>query len=152
MKEQILENLNKTGICVIEDYFTPDFCDQAVKDIEDGLVRFKDKVQSSEKEGTSGDFRLFKMENHYNTAKQFADDPLLLEIGSTYFGYPIISHFVLGGKVKHNPDKITNSGGGWHRDNRMKQIKTLVYLSDVEEKSGPWIVTGLCFTLPPKTK
>lgn len=139
MKEQILENLNKVGICVIQDYFSSDFCDQAVKDIEDGLVTFKDKIQSESKEGTSGDFRLFKMENQYETAKQFANDSLLLEIGSEYFGYPIVSHFVLGGKVKHNPKQITNSGGGWHRDNRAKQIKTLVYLSDVEEENGPYL-------------
>ena len=77
MKEQVLESLNKVGICVIQDYFSPEFCDQAVKDIEDGLIKFKDKVQSSEKEGTSGDFRLFKMENQYDTAKQFANDSLL---------------------------------------------------------------------------
>lgn len=139
MKEQVLESLNKVGICVIQDYFSPEFCDQAVKDIEDGLIKFKDKVQSSEKEGTSGDFRLFKMENQYDTAKQFANDSLLLEIGSEYFGYPIVSHFVLGGKVKYNPNQTTNSGGGWHRDNRMKQIKTLVYLSDVEEENGPYL-------------
>ena len=55
MKDQILDNLKEAGICVIEDYFSPEFCDQAVKDMEDGLVRFKSKIQSESKEGTSGD-------------------------------------------------------------------------------------------------
>lgn len=139
MKEQIIDNLNKVGICVIEDYFPPEFCDQAVKDIEDGLIKFKSKIQSESKEGTSGDKRLFKMENHYDTAKTFANDSLLLEIGSEYYGYPLISHFVLGGKVQSQSNQTINSGGGWHRDNRMKQIKTIVYLSDVEDKDGPYL-------------
>jgi hypothetical protein len=115
MKEQVLQNLATTGICVIEEYYDKEFCEQAIKDIEDGLIKYPDKVQSESKEGTSGDFRLFKMENRYDTGKRFA------------------------GKVTHNPDKQTNSGGGWHRDNRAKQVKTLVYLSDVSEENGPYL-------------
>lgn len=138
MKNEILDNLNKVGICVIEDYFNSDWCDKAVLDLEDSLITYKDKIQSEAKEGTSGDFRIFKMENQYDTAKTFANDNFLLDIGSEYFGYKIVSHFVLGGKVQYNPNKITNSGGGWHRDNRGKQIKTIVYLTDVEETSGPF--------------
>ena len=139
MKEQILQHLSQTGICVIEDYFDSVFCDEAIKNIEEGLIHFPNKIQSESKENTSGDFRLFKMENKYNTAKQFAEDNFLLEVGSEYFGYPIKSHFVLGGKVSYNSKQITNSGGGWHRDNRTKQIKTLVYLSDVNENNGPYL-------------
>lgn len=101
-------------------------------------MRFKDKIQSESKEGTSGDYRLFKMENKYPNAKEFATDSLLLDIASEYYGYPMVSHFVLGGKVQHNPNQTTNSGGGWHRDNRAKQIKTIVYLSDVNEFNGPF--------------
>jgi hypothetical protein len=138
MKKEIVDSLNKVGICVIEDYFPSDWCDNAVSHIEDSLVTYKDKVQSQTSEGTSGDFRVFKMENQYDTAKQFADDDFLLDVGTEYFGHPIVSHFVLGGKVQHNPNQTTNSGGGWHRDNRGKQIKTIVYLTDVSEESGPF--------------
>jgi hypothetical protein len=138
MKKEIVDSLNKVGICVIEDYFPSDWCDNAVSHMEDALVTYKDKVQSETKESTSGDFRVFKMENQYDTAKQFADDKFLLDVGTEYFGNPIVSHFVLGGKVQHNPNQTTNSGGGWHRDNRGKQIKTIVYLTDVSEKSGPF--------------
>lgn len=138
MKNEILHSLNTVGICVIEDYFSEEWCQSALSDIEDGLVRFKDKIKSNVSEGTSGDYRLFKMENQYQTAKDFANDSFLLEVASEYYGYSMVSHFVLGGKVEYNPNQITNSGGGWHRDNRAKQIKTIVYLSDVNEKSGPF--------------
>ena len=138
MKTQILDALNNVGICVIEDYFSTEWCDTAISGINDSLITYGDKVQSEAKEGTSGDYRVFKMENKYNTASEFANDDFLLEVGSEYFGYPILSHFVLGGKVEHNPNQTTNSGGGWHRDNRAKQIKTIVYLSDVDESNGPF--------------
>ena len=62
MKKEILDSLNKVGICVIEDYFPSDWCDKAVFHMEDALVTYKDKVQSQATEGTSGDFRVFKME------------------------------------------------------------------------------------------
>lgn len=136
MKEQVLEHLNRVGICVLEDHYDEAFCIQAVEDINNAIKEYPDKIQSEAKEGTSGDSRVFKMENKYETAKAFANDSSFLEIGSSYFGSPIVSHFVLGGKVEYTADVITNSGGGWHRDNRMKQIKTIVYLTDVTDKSG----------------
>ena len=56
MKDQILENLNKVGICVIEDYFPKEFCNQAVNDIEEALNKYPSKIQSESKEKTSGDY------------------------------------------------------------------------------------------------
>ena len=40
MKEQVLQNLATTGICVIEEYYDKEFCEQAIKDIEDGLIKY----------------------------------------------------------------------------------------------------------------
>jgi ectoine hydroxylase-related dioxygenase (phytanoyl-CoA dioxygenase family) len=139
MKEEIINSLNEAGICVVPNFYSKEFCEQAVADIEDGLVNFKDKVQSSEREGTSGDYRLFKMENQYETGKVFANEQLFVDVLNEYCGQAMKSHFVLGGKVQHNEGKITNSGGGWHRDNRMRQLKTIVYLTDVNEKNGPYL-------------
>ena len=49
MKEQVLQNLATTGICVIEEYYDKEFCEQAIKDIEDGLIKYPDKVQKGKK-------------------------------------------------------------------------------------------------------
>tara|TARA_B110000196_G_scaffold282198_1_gene263316 strand:- start:7 stop:705 length:699 start_codon:yes stop_codon:yes gene_type:complete len=139
MKEDILNSLRQSGICAIKGYVSSGFCSQAVADLEDAISKFPEKVQSSAKEETSGDSRIFKMENHYETAKFFAEDPFLLDVCSSYMNYPIKSHFVLGGKVSYQSSQTTNSGGGWHRDNAQGQIKTIIYLSDVEEKNGPFL-------------
>ena len=86
----------------MEEYYPKEYCDIAIKDIEDGLKKYSNKVLNEKKEGTSGDFRLFKMENHYSTAKNFSTDKDLLEIASLYKNYPMISHFVLGGKLEND--------------------------------------------------
>ena len=49
MKEQVLQNLATTGICVIEEYYDKEFCEQAIKDIEDGLIKYPVKVESESK-------------------------------------------------------------------------------------------------------
>ena len=137
--DAIVNNLNQAGICILNDYFDESYCQQAVNEINEGLTKYQDKVQSEEKEGTSGDFRLFKMENQYETAQKFATDKLFQAVATKYYGKELTTHFVLGGKVASVPDKITNSGGGWHRDSREKQIKAIVYLTDVNENSGPFL-------------
>tara|TARA_Y100000361_G_scaffold153852_1_gene176924 strand:+ start:396 stop:1100 length:705 start_codon:yes stop_codon:yes gene_type:complete len=140
MKNEILQHLNQVGICVLEEYYPKEYCDIAIKDIEDGLKKYSNKVLNEKKEGTSGDFRLFKMENHYSTAKNFSTDKDLLEIASLYKNYPMISHFVLGGKLESIENEIRNSGAGWHKDSGHEtQIKTIVYLSDVDETNGPFM-------------
>ena len=137
--DTIVNNLNHTGICILNEYFDESYCQQAVNEINEGLTKYTDKVQSEEKEGTSGDSRLFKMENQYETAKKFASAEILQAVVSKYYGKELATHFVLGGKVASVPDRITNSGGGWHRDSREKQIKAIVYLTDVNENSGPFL-------------
>ena len=140
MKNQILDGLNNVGICVVEDYFDDKFCDKAIKDIENGLIKYSDKVESFEKEGTSGDKRLYKMQNRYDTAKRFAEESLFLDVVTEYKNYPMVSHFVIGGKVEYNENKVTNSGAGWHKDSGHEvQVKTIVYLNDVDKTNGPFL-------------
>ena len=38
MKKEIVDSLNKLGICLIEDYFPSDWCDNPVSHMEDALV------------------------------------------------------------------------------------------------------------------
>ena len=41
-------------------------------------------------------------------------------------------------KVVFNKDNETNSGGDWHRDGDVSQMKAMIYLSDVTENKGPF--------------
>lgn len=138
-KDEILNNLESLGICVLEDYFSESDCKQAIQDIDRCLIDYKNKVQSLEAEGCGGDERLFKLENQSSVAKKFGEDSFLQDLATSFCGYDSKTIQVVGGKLTHNDGKVTNSGGGWHVDSRGKQFKALVYLSDVGKNNGPYM-------------
>lgn len=45
-------------------------------------------------------------------------------------------HCTMGGFLQNQ--KGASSGGGWHRDHHFELFKVMVYLSDVNEKNGPF--------------
>ena len=60
------------------------------------FLSYKNKVQSNLKEGTSGDQRLFKIENASYSAK-FQEDRFINSILNAASNYKIESHFILEG-------------------------------------------------------
>jgi hypothetical protein len=138
-KEKIINELKTGGISIIDNYFDEKYCKKAINEINTALVEYKNKVQSNLKEGTSGDQRLFKIENASNSAKKFQEDRFINSILNAASNYKIESHFILGGKLMYNENETKNSGGGWHRDSDLEQFKAMVYLNDVEESNGPFL-------------
>lgn len=139
MKDKILSDLKEYGFCIIENFYDNNFCDKSVRDIEECLVKHKDKIQVLEREDTSGDERIFKMDGKYKTAETFANEKDIRDAVSEYYGSDLKCHFTLGGKVTHKEGRDNNSGGGWHKDQPTKQLKSLVYLSDVDTENGPYL-------------
>ena len=137
---EILKHLRAQGLCVLPNYYPPEFCDQAVQDIDEAIIKFSEKVQHEDHEGCAGDYRIFKMESEFETARQFAKEKLFLEIFSSYKKCPIITHFTLAGKVQHRAGSTTNSGAGWHQDAGHEiQVKAIVYLTDTDTTNGPFL-------------
>ena len=148
---EILKLLNTQGICVLPNYYPPEFCDQAVIDIDTAITRFSEKVEHKDKEGCGGDHRIYKMENQFETAHQFAKEKLFLEVLSSYKNCPITTHFTLGGKVEYRAGSTTNSGAGWHKDSGHEvQVKAMVYLTDTSDENGPFLFLPISpsFQLP----
>jgi hypothetical protein len=139
MKDKILTDLKEYGFCIIENFYSDEFCDNSVNDIEESLVKYKDKIQVLEREDTSGDERIFKMDGKYETAKMFANEKDIRDAVSEYYGSDLKCHFTLAGKVTYKEGRDNNSGGGWHKDQPTKQLKSLVYLSDVDSENGPYL-------------
>jgi hypothetical protein len=137
MKEKILTDLKSQGFSVVKNLYNNDYCDLAVDEIEQAVKNEKIKKISEESEGVGNDIRLFKFENISKTALQFSMNNILSELASSYFGSKVKTHFVLAGKLSYDSIRISNSGGGWHRDSDSKQIKVIVYLDDVNSNNGP---------------
>jgi ectoine hydroxylase-related dioxygenase (phytanoyl-CoA dioxygenase family) len=86
---------------------------------------------------TPYDLRLHGAENVDARFKWFSDHPLLNEVARTYLEMPARVAFTLGAALQSVPGN-PGSGGGWHRDSYGRQFKTMVYLTDVGEDSGPF--------------
>lgn len=63
-----------------------------------------------------------------------------------------LESFVMAGHLVSQKDSL-GSGGGWHRDRYTKrQLKLIVYLSDVDENSGPFQFVKKSYTPGSKLK
>lgn len=134
-----LRDLKEKGIAVIENYFDNEFCNNSISEIDFAIKKHSKEYISEDADTAGGDIRFYKFENISKSAAEFSSNQYLENIASKYFGKKLKTHFVLGGKVSAEEDKMTNSGGGWHRDSDFKQFKALVYLNDVHSENGPFL-------------
>jgi len=139
LKNSVLRSLKEHGIAIITSYYDEKFCNQAIVEMEDVMAKNKNKIQAYEGEGTSGDQRIFKLENQSKCALKFKKDTFISGILQDYAPHKIDSHFILGGKLESSNGKTKNSGGGWHRDSDNIQLKAMLYLKDVDAKNGPFL-------------
>ncbi len=136
MRDNYLKELQKEGIVVIENFFTKKKCDRIIKQIED--FSSKEKIIKQRDEGLGGDLRIFGFEKFSNDASDFSNNDFLRTIVSKYSNSNLESESTLAGKVIFEDNKETNSGGDWHRDGDVKQLKAMLYLSDVNNQNGPF--------------
>ena len=110
------------------------------------VERLKSGVDNMTNRGCSrkednGDSRVFNAEKLDAAVHQASRDKFLLDFAKCYLkklkpGYPLM----LAGRIsKTNRHKtVVNSGGGWHQDQRERNVKSLLYLTDVTGENGPF--------------
>ena len=107
------------------------------------MVEYEDKIQKhaeKNEDNNLGDERLFKIENQSKLALKFSNDSLILNIATSYYGYEATTVQVLGQRLIYDQSSLNSSGGGWHVDSKgTKQLKSIVYLTDVDEDNGPFM-------------
>jgi hypothetical protein len=136
MGKDYLDELLKEGLVVIPDYFSQTKCNKLISEINDFSRRHR--IISERDEGMGGDIRVFNYEEYSSDALSFANDEFLLNIVSKYIKNTLETKSVLAGKVVFKNEKMTNSGGDWHRDGDVSQMKAMIYLSDVKSENGPF--------------
>jgi len=89
------------------------------------------------------DVRVFGIESISPKAREFAADPLLAMLACVYAGSDEALLFCMANKVEYRPQAEYGSGGEWHRDSFKRELKAMLYLTDVTASDGPFsIVRG----------
>jgi len=127
---EILGALNERGYFILQSFYDQQFCQTAVEHINQ--CSFKYFV-----EGDGKDRRCWHFERHSTNASTFLSSDFLSSLCVEFVGTPLLNSRCQAGIVRGDWGAI-NSGGGWHVDNHEKQLKALLYLTDVTELNGPF--------------
>ena len=138
-KSILSAKLKSDGIVILKNYYDINFCEEVIREIEEGIDKFSDKVTITKSENTGGDFRLFGMDRVYDSAKVFFNETFFLDIINQVSKQKQKPYFILGGKLEYVKNTTQNSGGGWHRDQDKDQFKVMLYLNDVNSENGPFL-------------
>jgi len=137
-EKELLEEIQKNGYVVIEDFFDEEFCQQCIKEMD---LMYKNKKQFVH-EDDYGDSRIFGAEDLSENIKKFYEHPLLNRLANAYSAVTTCCGFTLAGRIKASGIEY-GSGGPWHRDSYFRQFKSLIYLTNVSENNGPFqIIRG----------
>ncbi|MGH9371972.1 MAG: phytanoyl-CoA dioxygenase family protein [Vicinamibacterales bacterium] len=125
--QRILQDVETHGYHVIPDFWDRQRCARAVADVDAMLEARQEFVHRLD------DLRIFGAEDLSGTIREFADDRLLTELTERYFGG--FQAFTLANRITCTPGNL-GSGGGWHRDGFYRELKAILYLSDVGPENG----------------
>ena len=132
---QALSDLQTKGFHEIEGYYSPEECAE-LRGAIDGLIDQYDAYVWTD--DLKADKRIFGAEEFSEQIKRFHSDPWLMQVGELYHQADLLNSQTLAARIEGLAEN-KGSGGGWHRDSVfVKQIKALVYLSDVEDTNGPF--------------
>jgi hypothetical protein len=131
--------LNEYGICILQNYYDTNVVDNIVKEFDNIFEKNYNEIQILDKEECSKDERIFYCEKYSEYIKTYFSDNVLFDNISLNYTKKQFNKKTLINKLKYNQNETRSSGAGYHRDNHDCQFKTIMYLTDVNEKNG-------CFT------
>jgi hypothetical protein len=133
--EKVLAALADTGIYIVNDFWSANQCATAIATIDSLLDTYADHIW---KDAAGADYRIFGADRVSPVIQPFYRDPFITRIVQAYERSETIRGFTLAAKIAYKVNNL-GSGGGWHRDRAdARQIKALVYLSDVDAQHGPF--------------
>jgi hypothetical protein len=130
-----LSDLQRHGVHVVESFFSRERCARIRGEIESLLERYRNNVWV---DSLGSDHRVYGADRVSRIVAPFYADGFITRIVQRYEGSHNIVGFTVAGKLVHMKGN-SGSGGGWHRDRAdRRQIKAMIYLSDVDECLGPF--------------
>lgn len=128
-----LADLEATGICIVEDFWSRETCAVARDEVDRIITQYPKYVNGNAK----SDQRVYGANNASQLIARFANDEVLASVASAYNRELTRTAFTLAARM---PAMTGNqgSGEGWHRDGFLRQFKAIIYLSDVGPDNGPF--------------
>lgn len=131
-KRDVLERVREKGYAVVEGYWSRTRCNEAIEEMNACMREHPAAIHRRTDE------RVFGLERISAAAKSFHDDPFLLGMADEYVGYSNAVAFTMGNRIQPSAEGALGSGGDWHRDGFLPELKTMLYLSDVAAENGPF--------------
>lgn len=129
-----LIDVRRSGLCVVDRYLTASACASLRVEVADQMEHHAELVTV---DARGADHRLFLGPTPPGGLGAVFSDPTLMEAARGVLGGEVTNVALLAGWIRATP-KNRGSGGGWHRDSYTNQFKAMIYLTDVDESSGPF--------------
>lgn len=129
-----LRRLRRYGLVVFENFLSAEICAR-LRAASDALLERHAGGIFVDRWGA--DHRLYLHANLPGPLGEIARDPSLQRLAEAALRGPAVNAGLLVARLEARADNA-GSGAGWHRDSFLSQVKTLIYLSDVEEANGPF--------------
>lgn len=122
--------IRRDGFTVVQGYKSAQWCQQAKDEVLTHMANHEVTTPQLE------DTRIVGVEKISAYAREFASDPLLLLLAEKVGGGAETVIYCMANHVTHRGGY--GSGGEWHRDSFRRELKALIYLTDVTEEDGPF--------------
>jgi hypothetical protein len=123
--------LRQRGIVVVPGFYTRAQCERAIEEFQRLQRTYPEHLH------LRSDRRLFAANRASRVIAEFADHHEVVALAREFYARPAVSCITL---AAHLPFSENNggSGEGWHRDSHRPQFKSILYLTDVTEETGPF--------------
>lgn len=129
-----VEIVRRDGVCVVPGFYDPKTCGNLCDEVTNLLRSYPAAVHSM---SSGSDLRIFGAEQGAEGIRLFAKDTRLLNAAQTLLAGDAANAFTLAGAISYREGNL-GSGEGWHRDSFFNQFKSIVYLTDVTDRNGPF--------------
>lgn len=131
----LLQTLQEEGLVVVPGFLSQETCAEIRKDIDQLMEQYSERIW---RDPFDADNRFFGIEAFSQKINAFSKDPFIKSILGSYVRFPELYNFVMAGRIVPKENNL-GSGQGWHRDSANdRQVKAIVYLTDVEKENGPF--------------
>ncbi len=128
-----LDTLHRQGFVVVPNFYSVAECVALRAEIDRILTQYPTTT-----EHLPDDDRIYGAERVSPLISAYHADARLVALADAFHQAPTLNLFTLANRVRPVPGGL-GSGGGWHRDSvHQRQLKTLLYLTDVQEGTGAY--------------